>query len=257
MNKQNNWFFILGWALILALWLFFMGFFISQGNMAQWPYGMANSITVMGEGKASVTPDTLIINVSISELASTTELAQKQSNEKVTKLKTLLSELAVPEKDLKSMSVNVSPEYDRNDTNGRKLLGYRSQHSLSITLTGEAFAEIWGEIVEEISKIGGVNIDGTIFDVKDKNAGLAGAREKALEDAHEKAEQLVKASGGKLGKVLTIQDNTYYNMPWPIYYARNEKMAMGGDMDAAVESTPFSPGESEVIVNVNVVYKIK
>ena len=49
--------------------------------------------------------------------------------------------------------------------------------------------------------------------LKDKNTALAGAREVALQDARAKAEQLAKASGGKLGKVLTITDNTYYSMP--------------------------------------------
>ncbi len=43
---------------------------------------MTNTISVMGEGKASVAPDMLVINVSISELASTTDLAQTQANEK-------------------------------------------------------------------------------------------------------------------------------------------------------------------------------
>jgi uncharacterized protein YggE len=46
---------------------------------------------------------------------------------------------------------------------------------------------------------------------------LATARGEALEDAKQKAEQLAKASGGKLGKVLTIQDNSYYNSPRPMY----------------------------------------
>lgn len=87
---------------------------------------------------------------------------------------------------------------------------------------------------------------------------MAGARQKALEDARAKAEQLVKASGGKLGKVLTITDNTYYSMPGPIYYAREEAKGMGGvAVDSAATSNSLSPGETEVTVNVNVVYKIR
>lgn len=100
-----------------------------------------------------------------------------------------------------------------------------------------------------------MNVDNTYFDLKDKNAALAGAREKALEDAKLKAEQLAKASGRKLGKVLNITDNTYYN-PTPIYYAKAEGMG-GVAMDTATTSSSFSPGQTEVTVNVNVVYKIR
>lgn len=217
---------------------------------------MANSISVMGEGKTMVKPDVLVVNVSISELADTTEQAQTQSNEKVNKLRTMLNTFSIPENQLKTTSVNVSPEYDRSEPSGRKLLWYRSRHSMSITLTGENFGEMGGKIITEVSKIGWINIDGTYFDLKDKNTTLAAAREKALEDARTKAEQLAKASGGKLGKVLTITDNTYYNMPGPIYYARSEAKGMGA-MDMAVSNESLSPGETEVIVNVNVVYKIK
>lgn len=125
--------------MILALGLFFVGYFIFKSNMAQSPYGMANSISVMGEGKASVKPDMLVINISVSELSDTTEKAQTQSNEKVDKVKALLSGLNIAENNLKTTSVNVYPEYDRSDASGRKLLGYRSQQSMSINVTGENF----------------------------------------------------------------------------------------------------------------------
>ena len=79
-----------------------------------------------------------------------------------------------------------------------------------------------------------------------------------MQDARAKAEQLAKASGAKLGKVLTITDNTYYNIPGPIYYAREDAKGMGGmAVDTAATSNSLSPGETEVTVNVNVVYKIK
>lgn len=143
MQKQtSNGIFILGAAVILAIGLSVMGYLLFKSNMAQSPYGMANSITVNGEGKTMVKPDMLVINLSVSELADTTEKAQTQSNEKVTKLRELLSGFNIPESNLKTTSVNVSPEYDRSEPNGRKLLGYRSRHSMSISITGENFGEL-------------------------------------------------------------------------------------------------------------------
>lgn len=234
-----------------------MGYFILKGNMAQSPYGTANSITVNGEGRSFVSPDMLVINVSVSELGDTTEQAQTQSNEKMSELMAALSGFEIPEKDIKTTSVNNYPEYDRSDASGRKLLGYRSQHSLTINVSGEDFWVKGWDIVDAIAKIGGVEVNGTYFDLKDKDAALAIARGEALEDARQKAEQLAKASGGKLGKVLTIQDNSYYNTPRPYY---DIKMVSGmGAMkeDMAVSSQALSPGETEVVVNVNVVYKIR
>lgn len=259
MAKQNShWFFILGWALILTIGLFFMGFFIFRSNTNQGAYGMANSIVVNGEGKISVAPDTLIINVSVSELADTTEQAQLQNNKKVGELKAILSKMNVPEKDIKTTSVNVYEEFDRSDTSGKKSLGFRSQHYLNILLSGDNFWELWGQIMDNIAKIWGVIINGTQFELKDKNAALAIAREDALEDAKTKAEQLAKASGRKLGKVIIITDNSYYNIQWPMNYtmARKESLWWGFDVDS-VSVQSLNPGETEVIININVMYKIK
>lgn len=257
MQKQTvNWLFLLGAALILALTMFFLGNAMIQSNKnnQQTSQGITNTISVMGEGKASVAPDMLVINVSISELAATTELAQTQANDKVNKLKTLLKTADIADKDIKTTNVNTYPEYDRSNASGRKLLWYRSQQSISINVTGENFWEKWGNIVTQISKIGGVNVDNTYFDLKDKIAAYAGAREQALTDAKAKAEQLAKASGVTLGKPVMITDNSYSNVPGPIYYAKNE--AMWATADTTV-STALSPGQTEVTINVNVMYEIK
>lgn len=103
--------------------------------------GITNTISVMGEGKASVAPDMLVINVSVSELAATTELAQKQANEKISKVKDILKAADIAEKDIKTTNVNAYPEYDRSNANGRKLLGYRAQQSLTINVSGEKFGD--------------------------------------------------------------------------------------------------------------------
>jgi hypothetical protein len=132
-------------------------------------------------------------------------------------------------------------------------LWYRAQQSLTIKVSGEKFGEKWGNIVSQISKIGGVNVDNTYFDLKDKNLAYAGAREEALTDAKAKAEQLAKASGVTLGKPVMITDNSYSN-PMPIYYAKDQAMWMGAE---TAVSNALSPGETEVTINVNVMYQIK
>jgi hypothetical protein len=150
--------------------------------------------------------------------------------------------------------VNVYPEYDRSDVSGRKLLWYRLQQSITINVSGESFWEKWGNIVTQISKIGWVNVDNTYFDLKDKIAVYQSAREKAVTDAKSKAEQLAKASGVTLGKPVMITDNSYSYTPRPIYYAKNEALWATADM---ATSDALSPGETEVTINVNVMYEIK
>jgi uncharacterized protein YggE len=53
-----------------------------------------------------------------------------------------------------------------------------------------------------------------------------------------------------------ITDNSYSNVPGPIYYAKNEAMGAVA-ADAGTTSNALSPGETEVTINVNVMYQIK
>jgi uncharacterized protein YggE len=71
-----------------------------------------------------------------------------------------------------------------------------------------------------------VNIDDTSFDLKDPNAAMLIARQKAFDDAQTKAQQLAKVGGVTLGKPVMITDNSMQYTPIPYY--RNMAMDVKG-----------------------------
>lgn len=256
MQKQTiDWLFLLGAALLISWTTLLVGnaMINADKNNQQTAQGITNTISVMGEGKDLVSPDILVINLSISELATTTKEAQSKANTKVAAVTALLKAAEIAEKDIKTTNANVYPEYDRKDS-WRKLLWYRAQQSISIQVGGEDFGQKGANILDKISAIGGINIDNSYFDLKDRNLAMQWAREKALNDAKAKAEQLAKASGITLGKPVMITDNNYWYNPGPMYYGKVESVWAGSD-----SQTPpaLSPGQTEVTVNVNVLYEIK
>ena len=147
----------------------------------------------------------------------------------------------------------VAPSANAATTTQSQIVGYRSQQSLNIKITGADFATKGGEVVDAISAIGGVNIDNTYFTLKDQTAAMKGAREKAFADAKAKAGQLATVGGVTLGKPVMITDNAVSYQPIP-YYAMK---TAGAVADSAVSNAPLSPGQSDVTMNVNVVFEIK
>lgn len=254
-------------AIILAAVFLFVGLSLtgSLKNNQQTSQGITNTISVVGEGKASVAPDTLEINVSVSEVGKTTALAQKAANDKITKIGDILKAKGISADSIQTTNVSVYPEYAQTTTPvapsanaativQSQIVGYRSQQSLNIKITGADFATKGGEVVDAISVIGGVNIDNTYFTLKDQTAAMKGAREKAFADAKAKAQQLASIGGVTLGKPVMISDNAVVSyQPIPYY---NMKTA-GAVADSAVSNAPLSPGQSDVTMNVNVVFEIK
>ena len=83
---------------------------------------------------------------------------------------------------------------------------------------------------------------------------MKGAREKAFADAKTKAQQLASIGGVTLGRPVMITDNAVSYQPMPYY---NMKNAAVGAADTAVSTAPLSPGQSDVTIDINVVFQIK
>lgn len=211
-----------------------------------------NTISVTGEGKTNMAPDSMIISLAISELAATTQDAQAQSNAKVNQVKAILEKYNIPAKDIKTENVSVYEEFDWTD-GGRKPLGYRSAQTLTITIADGDYTTIGGQIIDEVAQIGGVQVNNTYFALKDKNEAMAIAREEAFADAKTKAEQLAKAAGLRVKKAISINDS-YVDYGGPIY-------PMMGKAEVAMDSmggwADISAGEMEVSVQIQVVFETK
>lgn len=94
-------------------------------------------------------------------------------------------------------------------------------------------------------------INGISLTVENPEGYYGEARGKAMADAKSKADQLASLAGVKLGAVTYITESTgYYPTPVPMMRAD----AMGGAASAA--SAPISAGETEITLNVTVVYAI-
>ena len=72
------------------------------------------SVSVVGVGEASATPDQLTITFSIAQTGADTQAAQKLVNQNIDTLRKGLSELGVSEQ-LKTEAFRTSPDYDWED----------------------------------------------------------------------------------------------------------------------------------------------
>jgi hypothetical protein len=113
--------------------------------------------------------------------------------------------------------------------------------------------------VRDLSKLGSLlsagiasganSINGITFDVADKTAAMAQARQKAMTNASNLAAELAQSAGVKLGSIQSISYSD--NSPIPYY-------GMGGGGAAAPNaSVPIQPGQTQISVTVNVSYNVK
>jgi uncharacterized protein YggE len=206
-------------------------------------------IWVTGEGKVNVVPDVAVLSLGVEAQADTVEKAQSDATGAMNAVKSELDARGVDAKDIKTQYYSIYPV--RNyvpDKGSEELAGYRVTNMLTVKVRK---VEDTGAIIDAVAKAGGnfIRIDSISFTVDDPTPYQKQAREKALDDAKDKAKQIASKAGLKLGDPTYINETSSYYPPVPTAYEAAVPMAAGG--------TSITPGETAITVYVQVAYVIK
>jgi len=200
---------------------------------------------VSGIGKAAAAPDTAKITIGVIESAPNVLDAQEKVNSKAKNIIDGIKNLGVAEKNIKTTSYSVNPDYNFDKT--QRITGYTVTQNLEIK---SDISKI-NQVIDKTSANGANLAGGIEFMLNDdKMLELENkAREEAVQKAKRKAEGLAKASGIKLGKIVNVQESGE-NIPRPIFLdARSDKAQLG-------QPTNITPGENNVEVTVTLSYQI-
>ena len=149
------------------------------------------------------------------------------------------------QKDIQTTSFNINPRFERqpNGTQG-KIIGYEVTNRVQVKVRK---VDELGEILDALVTAGSNRISGISFSIADPTALTDEARKSAIEDAKRKADLYAEAAKVKVGKVLTISENTI-SQPSPNLRASSFK--------AEADSVPIAAGELTIRVSVFVLFEI-
>jgi uncharacterized protein YggE len=203
------------------------------------------TLSVSGTGTVYLTPDIAYLYVGVHVEDPDIATAVETNNVRTQRLMEALIALGIDPVDIQTSNFSVW-SYEEYDDLGMRFTNYSVDNTVYIKvrdLTG------LGELLNAVVEAGANNINSITFDVADKTAALAEARQLAMENADALAQELAETAGVSVGAIQTISYSEYYPSA---YYG------MGGG-GASLESTvaPISPGQMQVQVQVNVTYAIK
>ena len=202
-------------------------------------------ITVSATGTATVVPDAVRINATVSVLGTTSKGALSSAGTTSTAVRSALAANKVATKDVATQSITVYPEYSYPASGTPTLSGYRATQSFDITIRNATTA---GAVVDAIVEAGGDNlqVNGVSPFVLDSDKATETARTAAVKKAKAKAASYAKLLGVKLGRVIYL-DESSTPTAYPIYTATAKA-------DSA--ATVVDLGEQKVSVSVVVRWAI-
>ena len=197
-------------------------------------------ITVSGEGKVKVIPDEASIEVTVETKGSNAKDVKKQNDEKIEAALKFIKKMNLSAADYKTQRVSLNPQYDYE----KKKHSYNATQTIAILLRDlSKYDELMGGLVDA-----GINrIDNVTFQSSKMTDYESAARKLAIKQAKLKAEDYVSVLGQKVGRAMTISDNSQHNYPQPRYAA----MKMMESSDSAPRET-LAVGEINITANVTV-----
>ncbi|HOW92708.1 MAG TPA: SIMPL domain-containing protein [Anaerolineaceae bacterium] len=211
--------------------------------------GVANIRTLgaNGSGQVYLVPDVAYINIGIRVDADEVSDALSKNNSQANSIAEALQQLGVDKKDIQTSNFNVYPMMDYGMDGEVTRRYYVVENTVYITVRQLASL---GELLDTVVRSGANTINGISFDILDKTAAQAEARDMAIANAKAEAEAIAASAGVKLGNLQSV--NVYTSgVSVPMYDAKG----IGG---AAMESAvPISAGQLKISVEANLVYEIK
>ena len=249
----------IGTLAILALFLLAQTITIAE-NFGRPTVPATDTITVQGDGQATLPPDVARVSFSVENISATVAEAQTATTKQANSALDFVKKQGVAEKDIKTLSYNISPQYSYPNPcpsgalcpdyyRSPKIIGYQVSQTIQVTMRDLSAV---GELLGGLGKLEVQNVNGPAFALDDATAGYDAARSDAINKAKEQAKLLTKQLGVRLGKIVNFSESSG-GYPYPIY-----ALGMGGGVSESKSVVPDVPtGENTYTASVSITYEIR
>ncbi len=212
------------------------------------PGAGTRTVTVVGEGKVSLTPDIAETNIGVEVLRPSVQEATSAAEEVMQSILTALEEQGIAEKDIQTSGYSVYAErYGPDGPLADEETNYRVSNNVQVTIRN---IDSVGEVLDAAVEAGANNIYGVNFLVEDPSGVESEARQSAFEDARSKAEELAGLSDSALGQVLNISEIIGNAGYYQSNFAMADSAGYGGGGGG------FAPGQQDLVMQLQITFEL-
>lgn len=216
--------------------------------LAGQPIGFDNSLSVIGYGQASATPDLALVSLGVMVTEPDVSFAVSQSNSLTEAVRLAMLGEGIADTDVQTSNFNIwteerylpiPPGPGAIEPELQTL--YRVENLMKLTVRD---VERVGEVIQSALDSGANQVRGVSFSLDDAAPLELLARDEAVLDAELRAQELASALGLELGRPISVSEGASGTAPFPVLLEKG-----GG-------GPPISGGEIYVSVQVNVEYEL-
>ena len=164
-------------------------------------------INVNGTSELILPADQINFGVQIRTVAESLDMSKSTNDEYLSELKTILKETGINQDDIEISPVTLGKNYEYDAQVGRRQKGFYTECRVTFIL--KDFSKYY-ELTDKLSASSHFEVVSSGYSLSDYEQHNKKAYEKALLAAKDKAEYMAKTLGVKLGEVLEIDENNFW-----------------------------------------------
>ncbi|NLJ93852.1 MAG: SIMPL domain-containing protein [Aeromonadales bacterium] len=186
-------------------------------------------LVTQGQSEIRVAPDMATLSVMVTSLKDDSRQAKEEVDTKVAALFSSLADLGISKKDIDSGNVITRPNYHYSKNGGSpKLQGYQAERKIDVRLYD---LDVLSQTLNKVLEQGIQNIQQVRYDRHNADELRQQARQAAVKNAKQIADELAEAAGSEVGDIYAIE---YQTTAAPRHYGMmNAKMASEEALDAS------------------------
>ena len=206
-----------------------------------------HTISVTGEGTVTVAPNLAHVQLGVQVQKPTAKAARDAAAAAMAAVVAAVKKLGVADADIQTTQVSLAPLYDYPPNGSPTLRGYQLTNQATVTVRDLTQLP---DVVDNAVAAGATSVDRISFDVADRTAAEAQARQAAALDARAKADVYAKTLGLAITGVASVSEQ----VATPVWYGKALAPSAGSATDKAAVPTPVQAGATDVTVTVQVAF---
>jgi uncharacterized protein len=206
-------------------------------------------VLVSGDSIVQAQPDTAVLVISVVTQAKQAIDAQQQNATKSDAVVRALKTAAGSGAEVKTSGYGLQPQRIYKEGQPPTITGYEARNTVTVTIT--ELTKV-GTVIDAAGQAGANDVAGIAFTLRQDRPAKDMALKEATREALSKAQVIAQALGGRVSRIVEVQEEGFQRPPQPMYQT-DALMMKRGD----VASTPVEVGSLDIRSSVQLVAEIE
>jgi uncharacterized protein YggE len=205
-------------------------------------------VVVTGDSTVQAQPDTAILTIAVVTQAKRAIDAQQDNASRTEAVVGAVKTVAGPGAEIKTSGYSLQPQRIYRENQPPTISGYEARNSVTVVLSDLSKV---GPVIDAAGQAGANDVTGISFTLRKDRPARDQALTEATREALSKAQVMAQALGGRVVRVLEVQEEGTVR-PMPIYAAE-----YGREVKMASVQTPIEVGTLDVTSRVQLIAEIE